>query len=129
MGYLDCTKPCFLEFIKDPSKLIEDPTTKRSIPNPDHHIWLHQDRLLLHAIQVMCMGIAQSIVTRSTIAAQAWGKLEASYANRSNTRKLGLIDSLTNVSLEGKSIAEYIQGTKTILDNLELIGHPVLFIL
>ena len=71
------------------------------------------------------MGAAQSIVTRSTTSAQAWAKLEVTYANRSNTRKLGLLDSLTNVSLEDKSVADYMQMIKTILDNLELIGHPV----
>ncbi|KAK1548933.1 hypothetical protein Q3G72_011402 [Acer saccharum] len=71
------------------------------------------------------MGAAQSIVTRSTTSAQAWAKLEVTYANWSNTRKLGLLDSLTNVSLEDKSVADYMQGIKTIIDNLELIGHPV----
>ena len=71
------------------------------------------------------MGAAQSIVTRSTTSAIAWTKLEVAYANRSNTRKLGLLDSLTNVSLEDKSVADYMQGIKTIIDNLELIGHSV----
>ncbi|KAK2634871.1 hypothetical protein Ddye_029663 [Dipteronia dyeriana] len=70
-------------------------------------------------------GAAQSIVTRSTTSAQAWAKLEVAYANWSNTRKLGLHGSLTNVRLEDKSVADYIQGIKTIIDNLELIGNPV----
>ncbi|KAH7511627.1 hypothetical protein JRO89_XSUnG0188300 [Xanthoceras sorbifolium] len=64
-------------------------------------------------------------VTRSTTSAQAWAKLEVTYANRSNTCKLGLLNSLTNVSLEDKSVADYMQGIKTIVDNLELIGHSV----
>ncbi|KAK3212705.1 hypothetical protein Dsin_017411 [Dipteronia sinensis] len=71
------------------------------------------------------MGVALSIITRSTTSAQAWVKLEVAYANRSNTRKLGLLDSLTNVSLEDKSVADYMHGIKNILDNLELIGHPI----
>ncbi|KAK2653370.1 hypothetical protein Ddye_013226 [Dipteronia dyeriana] len=56
---------------------------------------------------------------------QAWKKLESSNANRSNTRKLDLLDSLTNISLADKSISEYMQGIKNILDNLELIGYSV----
>ncbi|KAL5806369.1 hypothetical protein ACOSQ4_029102 [Xanthoceras sorbifolium] len=95
MGYLDGTKPC------PPATIAASTSTEQPSANPDHQIWLRQDRLLLHAIQVSCIGAAQSIVTRSTTSAQAWNKLEATYANRSNTR------------------------IKNILDNLELIGHPV----
>ena len=119
MGYLDGTKPC------PPATVTASTSTEQPSANPDHQIWLRQDRLLLHAIQLSCMGAAQSIVTRSTTSAQAWNKLEATYANRSNTRKLGLLDSLTNVTLADKSVADYMQGIKNILDNLELIGHPV----
>ncbi|KAL5768037.1 hypothetical protein ACOSP7_014617 [Xanthoceras sorbifolium] len=122
MGYLDGTKPC-------PSASISASTSAsvsvspgdtngqepdRVIANPDHQIWF-----------LSCMGAVQFIVTRSTTSAQAWAKLEVTYANRSNTCKLGLLNSLTNVSLEDKSVADYMQGIKTIVDNLELIGHSV----
>ncbi|KAK0573924.1 hypothetical protein LWI29_015574 [Acer saccharum] len=125
MGYLDGTKTCPPAAISCPTRTPENQTPPETVANPDHHLWLRQDRLLLHAIQVTCTGAAQSIVTRSTTSAQAWEKLESSYANRSNTRKLGLLDSLTNVSLADKSVTEYMQGIKNILDNLELIGHSV----
>ncbi|KAL5790173.1 hypothetical protein ACOSQ2_005061 [Xanthoceras sorbifolium] len=104
MGYLDGTKPC------PPATIAASTSTEQPSANHDHQIWLCQDRLLLHAIQVSCM---------------AWNKLEATYANRSNIRKLGLLDSLTNVTLADKSVADYMQGIKNILDNLKLIGHPV----
>ncbi|KAK0600800.1 hypothetical protein LWI29_018485 [Acer saccharum] len=125
MGYLDGTKPCPPATIPNLSTTSDNPQSQGTAANPDHHIWLRQDRLLLHAIQVTCTGAAQSIVTRSSTSAQAWEKLESSYANRSNTRKLGLLDSLTNVSIAEKSVSEYMQGIKEILDNLELIGHSV----
>ena len=48
-----------------------------------------------------------------------------SYANRFNTRKLSLLDSLTNVTLLDKLVTDYMQGIKNILDNLELIGYSV----
>ncbi|KAL5832047.1 hypothetical protein ACOSQ4_017401 [Xanthoceras sorbifolium] len=60
MGYLDGTKPC------PPATIVASTSTEQPSANPDHQIWLRQDRLLLHAIQVSCMGAAQSIVTRST---------------------------------------------------------------
>ncbi|KAK0572894.1 hypothetical protein LWI29_000100 [Acer saccharum] len=140
MGYLDGTKKCPPEVIANPTIASTSTSSSAStdstqgpaptpdqgtVANPNYHIWLRQDRLLLHAIQVSCTGAAQSIVTRSTTSAQAWDKLKATYANRSNTRKLGLLDSLTTVCLADKSIADYMQGIKNILDNLELIGHSV----
>ncbi|KAK0605807.1 hypothetical protein LWI29_030936 [Acer saccharum] len=126
MGFLDGTKPCPPATIPAPASISAvDQQSGMTVPNPEHHLWLRQDRLLLHAIQVSCMGAAQSIVTRSTTSAQAWTKLAATYANRSNTRRLGLLDSLTNVSLADKSVAEYMQGIKNILDNLDLIGNPI----
>ncbi|KAK0588332.1 hypothetical protein LWI29_038180 [Acer saccharum] len=125
MGYLDGTKPCPPATIPAAADDSGGPESDRTTANPEHQVWLRQDRLLLHAIQVSCMGAAQSIVTRSTTSAQAWEKLEVAYANRSNTRKLGLLDSLSNVSLDDKSVADYMQGIKTIIDNLELIGHTV----
>ncbi|KAK0608672.1 hypothetical protein LWI29_034169 [Acer saccharum] len=123
MGYLDGTKTCPPATIAAATST--EQTTTNAAANPEYQVWLRQDRLLLHAIQVSCIGAAQAIVTRSSTSAQAWTKLEATFANRSNTRKLGLLDSLTNVSLADKSVTDYMQGIKTILDNLELIGHPV----
>ena len=125
MGYLDGTTACPPAVLSSTSTSSADLASSETTPNPDYHIWLRQDHLLLHAIQVTCTSAAQSIVTGSTTSAQAWDKLESTYANRSNTRKLGLLDSLTNVSLSDKSVTDYMQGIKTILDNLELIGHSV----
>ncbi|KAK2655967.1 hypothetical protein Ddye_009019 [Dipteronia dyeriana] len=103
MEFLDGTKPCPPVSISATTNTTDQPSagTSEIATNPDYHLWLCQDRLLLHAIQ----------------------KLEATYANRSNTRKLGLLDSLTNISLADKSIVDFMQGIKNILDNLELIGH------
>ncbi|KAL5855083.1 hypothetical protein ACOSQ4_004885 [Xanthoceras sorbifolium] len=78
-----------------PATIAVSTSTEQPSANPDHQIWL------------------------------SWNKLEATYANRSNIRKLGLLDSLTNVTLADKSVADYMQGIKNILNNLELIGHPV----
>ncbi|KAL5742014.1 hypothetical protein ACOSP7_028746 [Xanthoceras sorbifolium] len=61
-------------------------------------------------------------VTRSTTSAQAWNKLEATYANRSNTRKLRLLDSLTNVTLAGNlSLITFDDGA-TVIHTLNGLG-------
>ncbi|XP_012827294.1 PREDICTED: uncharacterized protein LOC105948620 [Erythranthe guttata] len=80
MGFVDGTHPC-------PPP--EDPSYK---------IWIRQDRLLLLAIQTAVTGPTGPIVSRCTNAEEAWCKLKTTYANKSNTRMVGLIDSLTKVS-------------------------------
>ena len=62
MSYLDGTKPCPSELIPTTTDNVSQDSDRTTI-NPDYHLWLRQDRLLLHAIQVSCMGAAQSIVT------------------------------------------------------------------
>ncbi|KAK2659029.1 hypothetical protein Ddye_005562 [Dipteronia dyeriana] len=95
MGYLDGTKPC------PPATIVATTSTEQPSANPEHQIWLCQNRIL------------------------HWNKLEVTYANRSNTHELRLLESLTNVTLADKFVADYMQGIKNILDNLELIGHSV----
>ncbi|PON92618.1 hypothetical protein TorRG33x02_114780 [Trema orientale] len=38
---------------------------------------------------------------------------------------IGLIDSLTRVSKEEKTVSEYMQSIKTIINNLAIIGHDL----
>ena len=63
MGYLDGTNPCPSNEVPAAADTSSDPPSARTTVNPDYQLWLRQDRLLLHAIQVSCMGAAQSIVT------------------------------------------------------------------
>ncbi|KAF5481134.1 hypothetical protein F2P56_001812 [Juglans regia] len=107
MGFVDGTHPC------------------PSADNPEYKTWIQQDRLLLLAIQTTITGPVAPIVSRCKSAEEAWHKLKATYANRSNTRMVGLIDSLTKVSQEGKSISEFMQTVKTIIDDLAMIGHDL----
>ncbi|KAK6130844.1 hypothetical protein DH2020_035413 [Rehmannia glutinosa] len=105
MGFVDGTHPC------------------PPVNDPEYKTWIRQDRLLLLAIQTAVTGPAGPIVSRCKNSEEAWRKLKTTYANRSNTRMVGLIDSLTKVSQEGKSISDYMQNVKTIIDDLAMIGH------
>ncbi|PSR98097.1 GTPase, partial [Actinidia chinensis var. chinensis] len=91
--------------------------------DPDYKVWIRQGRQLLLAIQTAVAGPAGSILSRCKNAEETWCKLKTTYANKSITRIVGLIDSLTKVSQEGKSIAEFMLSVKTIIDDLALIGH------
>lgn len=107
MGFLDGTHPC------PPADDLEYKT------------WIRQDRLLLIAIQMDVTGLARSIVSRCKMVEEAWQKLKTTYANKSNTRMTGLIDSLTKVNQEGKNIYKFMQSVKTIIGDLAMIGHDL----
>ena len=118
MGYLDGSLPC-------PPEFIEDPRTLTLIANPTNKLWLRQDRLLLHTLQTSVSANISTLVSRCNTAAEAWSKLETTYASRSNSRMLSLRDTLMKFNKEGKTVAEYMHGIKTSIDDLDLIGHPL----
>ena len=80
MGFVDGNYPCLP---------IDDLEYKNQI---------HQDQLLLLAIQMVVIRLVGSLVSQCKSAQEAWNKLKTTYANKSNTWMVGLIDSLTKVS-------------------------------
>ena len=38
---------------------------------------------------------------------------------------LSLRDTLVKFNKEGKTVAEFMHGIKTLIDDLDLIGHPL----
>ncbi|KAF5478196.1 hypothetical protein F2P56_004778 [Juglans regia] len=91
----------------------------------EYKAWIYQDRLLLIAIQMDVTGLVGSIVSRCKNVQEAWHKLKTTYANKSNTRMVGLINSLTKVNQEGKNISKFMQSVKTIIGDLAMIGHDL----
>ncbi|XP_012834032.1 PREDICTED: uncharacterized protein LOC105954894 [Erythranthe guttata] len=79
----------------------------------EYKVWVRQDRLLLLAIQTTVQGSTGPLITRCA----------TTYANKSNTRTVSLIDAFTKIHQEGKTISEYLQPVKTIIDDLTAIGH------
>ena len=92
MGFVDGTYRC---------PLADDPKYKN---------WIRQDWLLLFAIQIVVIGPMGPLVSRYKNVEEVWNKLKTTYANKSNTQMVGLIDTLTKVSQEGKSIYEFMQS-------------------
>ncbi|KAJ0033975.1 hypothetical protein Pint_26109 [Pistacia integerrima] len=99
---------------------------KQIVSNPDYRKWLHQDALIRHAILSSSTFAIQPSLNGLTTTAQAWKKLNETYANRSRTRYLTLRDVLSNISKKGKSVSEYMQAIKTMANDLALIGHPLI---
>ncbi|RVW59848.1 hypothetical protein CK203_103972 [Vitis vinifera] len=63
----------------------------------------------------LCYKLGFPVVLRVNSAIKAWNKLEATYANKSHTPMLGLLDALTKVNKEGKIVADYMQELTTAI--------------
>ncbi|KAK3211733.1 hypothetical protein Dsin_016439 [Dipteronia sinensis] len=100
MKFLDGTHPY-------PSKTLILIGSTILVENPYHKLWIHHDRLVLLDIQTVVTGPKVPLVSRCNTAQEAWNKLKVTYANKLNTRMIGLINLLTKVSQEGKTIYEY----------------------
>lgn len=92
---------------------------------PDCQFWLRQDRLILLGIQATVHSTISPMINNCSFSAEAWNKLESSYANRSNTRMLSLLTTLMSTKKEGTTVATYMTKIKSIVDDLSLIGHPL----
>ncbi|RZR78044.1 hypothetical protein BHM03_00003276 [Ensete ventricosum] len=81
-------------------------------PNPEHKLWLRQDRLILQAIQALVVGSIAPLISSCVTSVEAWFKLQTTLANRSHTRMLGLLSRLMNTKQEGSTITDYLQTIK-----------------
>ncbi|CAH9111371.1 unnamed protein product [Cuscuta europaea] len=107
LGYVDGSTPC-------PDK---------SAPNLS--FWNRQDRLVLLTLQSTVSGPVGPIINSWQTSAEAWEKLESSFANTSITRMLSLHNTLATTKKAGKSVTEYMGIMEGLVDDLATIGHPV----
>lgn len=77
----------------------------------------------LHGIQSLCIAFVSPLVSSCDTFAKAWVKLVTTYANHSTSHMIGLLNALTKVNEEGKTILEYMKLIKIIIDNLTMIDH------
>ncbi|CAI9785097.1 unnamed protein product [Fraxinus pennsylvanica] len=90
MGYVEGTYPCPAE------TMVKTGETTESV-NPDRKIWLCQDRLVLQAIQASLAGNIALLISSCQTSADAWSKLETTFANKSHIRMLTLLSTLMKV--------------------------------
>ncbi|CAI9757224.1 unnamed protein product [Fraxinus pennsylvanica] len=105
MGYVEGTWICPVETV------VKTGETTESV-NLDQKIWLRQDRLVLQAIQATLTNNIAPLISSCQTSADAWSKLETTFANKSHTRMLTLLSTLMKVSKEGITVAEYMQNIK-----------------
>uniref|UniRef100_A0A199UA40 Retrotransposon Copia-like N-terminal domain-containing protein n=1 Tax=Manihot esculenta TaxID=3983 RepID=A0A199UA40_MANES len=117
MGYIDRTLPC-------PSLVVQQEDGK-DMSNSDYEFWFCQDQLILVAIIASTSFSVMHLVSSATSSADAWDKIQVSYANRSATRILSLREKLANFKCESKPVSEYLQAVKIMAEYLALCGSPV----
>lgn len=97
----------------------------KQVPNPAFTVWFRQDKLIQNALLASVDPTLASIVATSPSSKAAWDSLHLSYANKSHTRVLSLIDQLSRSTKDEKSIAEYLHEVRNICDELEVVSSPL----
>ncbi|GFP91237.1 hypothetical protein PHJA_001267700 [Phtheirospermum japonicum] len=94
--------------------------------NPEAYLrWFKQDQLLLAAILGSVSSDILPIISTSSTAADAFSTLSSALASKSRAHVMFLKTSLTNASLDGKLVTEYVNRIKLFADELGLIDGPV----
>lgn len=93
--------------------------------NPDFKIWKRQDKLIYSSLIGAISMPIQSLVSRTTTAAEVWNKLAFTYAKPSRGHIRQLKTQLKHWKKEDKTIDVYLQGATTRLDQLAILGAPV----
>lgn len=97
----------------------------KDVRNDDYGFWVCQDQMILAAIIASTSFSAMHITSFAGTSADAWLRLQISFAYRSAMRILSLREKLSNLKLESKSVSDYLQTVKTISKDLALSGSPV----
>ncbi|GFQ04152.1 hypothetical protein PHJA_002559100 [Phtheirospermum japonicum] len=97
-----------------------------SVTDPGGYLrWFKQDQLLIAAILGSVSPDIFPIISTASTAADTFSKLSAAFASKSRAHVMFLRTSLTNSSLEGKSITEFVNHIKSLSDELGLIDRSV----
>lgn len=95
---------------------------RKTIPNPAYRLWFRQDKLIQNALLASVDPKLASIIASTPSSQIAWASLHAAFTNKSQTRIFRLHDRLNKVSKETKTISEYLQEIRSIVDELTTAG-------
>ncbi|XP_057969845.1 uncharacterized protein LOC131159088 [Malania oleifera] len=83
------------------------------------------DKSILLAILAFVSKLVLSLIAASTTAHDAWSKLQQLYANSSRTSVMQLKEELTLIQQNSRSVSEYLQAIKVLVDELGMIDSSV----
>ncbi|KAH0650606.1 hypothetical protein KY285_030696 [Solanum tuberosum] len=123
--FLPMVRGCGLGHHIDGSQVIPGQFLFDDQPNPNYHVWVRADQLVLSWIVAsVSEGILPQLVGTET-AQTAWNKLVAAYASGSRPQIRELKTQLHTLQRDNTSIESYVQRAKGIADKLAALQHPV----
>ena len=77
------------------------------------------------AILGACDLDAKAVISQAKTSQQAWEQLRTAFANKSRSRVLYLREKLSSMTKGTYAVSEYLRSVKTVVDELSLIGYPL----
>ncbi|KAL4554102.1 hypothetical protein LXL04_039780 [Taraxacum kok-saghyz] len=97
-----------------------------STPHADYPAWFRQDRLLFGALVGTLSPVLVPLVSSAATSLEAWTILSNTYAKPSRGHIKQLQHRLKQTSkTSDKSVTEYMQSIKAIVDELSILGKPM----
>ncbi|KAF5475981.1 hypothetical protein F2P56_007732 [Juglans regia] len=87
--------------------------------------WIHQDKLVLHAILASTSTSVTPLIASSKTSHEVWSTLTCLYAGKSRTRAMQLKEELTLSQRGDCPASQFLQKIKLLVDELALIDHPI----
>ncbi|GAU12602.1 hypothetical protein TSUD_132120 [Trifolium subterraneum] len=84
-----------------------------------------QDQLILHAILSSVAAEVVTMLGNVKNSKDAWDVLNTMFASKTRSRIMHLKERLTRTTKGSKSVSEYLQGIKSISDELAVINTPL----
>lgn len=116
LGFVDGPNPC------PPPTVSSQGLT---LPKTKYSLWVHQNQLLLNALIGAIMPTLILLIASSRTSLEAWNTLAKTYAATSRGRIMQLKAQLSHPMKGSKSITEFLQGIKAIVDALALMNVPI----
>lgn len=98
----------------------------KTTTNPDYRPWFCKDQMIFSAMLGSYLDAIQPLVSSVTTAREAWNRLNSSFASSSRSRIISLKFRLVKNPKGTRSITEYLQEMRSIVDDLALAQSPVL---
>ncbi|CAL1371936.1 unnamed protein product [Linum trigynum] len=94
-------------------------------PNPAHHCWFRQDKLILHALRCSIFESLYSFVSGAATSREAWLILEKLYGGRSQSGIINLKGKLASMTKGNNDVLTYVNDLKLVAAELALVNDPV----
>ena len=115
----------FLYYAEIPNEFIKDSITNSFCENPAYRAWIQQDQWMLSWLQ---STVSSSVMTRilgCTHASQLWQRIQDHFLKLTRARARQLRSELRATTLDDRSVDDYLQRIKHLVDSLASVGDSI----